>query len=180
MTTRTYMADQLGTPEEVSFGGRTYQLVPADHVDVVRRFERHLIRQAQRIADEMRPDASDPEEADDRDLYRRWKSLADDTQARITTGYFAFGNAGYVDGSATQGGFLELVYLCLRVHSPEVTRPLVRDWFEDDDASAALVAAYNRVNSRPKAKAGATPTPPPPPPSAATTPPPGPTSATFD
>lgn len=154
MSTKTYMADQLGEPEEFEFKGKSFRVVPFDHLQVIPAFERWATRQAKAVTNSLRPNADDPEEANDKQLFADWLSHRDRCDARIDAGYFKFGNAGYIEASGTQGGYIQLVFLSLRVCHPTITREQVAEMFADEETQLLIFEAVGVVNDRTgKAKA---------------------------
>lgn len=152
MSRKTYIADQIGAPEEVDFGGKVYFLAPADSVGVIAMFERFSIRTAYAAVETLKPDVTNPEENEDAEAWQRYYTERDHVRKRAHGGGFGFGNAGYIEASGTQNGYVELVYQSFRIHHPEMTRETVLAMFEDETTAAEVIEAFNTVNADPKVR----------------------------
>lgn len=151
---RTLVADLLAVPEEIEFAGKTYRLAPMDHLSVSGALERWAIRQAYEECNKLRPDLSDPGQANDIDGLVLHQTETRATRELVNSGHYRYGERGFDQAVNTGRGLREAVYHSLKVHHQDVTRSLVEEMAADDAKWAEVITRMNLVND-PKRKAGA-------------------------
>jgi hypothetical protein len=122
-------AEALGLPLVFQFGGKSYQLAPIDHLEVIALYETYLEEQAWRALQRARKFLNAQEYEEQEDGLRR----------DLVTGVFSYSSKHWLQSLKNLANLKHLAWLMASYYDRDLRREDVEPWFRDAAKMKELV-----------------------------------------